>query len=83
MQRFHLVDCHYVDDPYLSNLIFCLFQNTNFTEPVRIFSEEEKNALGLKYYDEDVHRAAFILPRFTKQVSVNNIISFIIDPQTK
>ena len=42
---------------------------TNFKEPLRIFSEEEKEEMNLQYYDENVHRAAFILPRFVQKVN--------------
>ena len=42
---------------------------TNFKEPLRIFTEEEKENLNLQYYDENVHRGAFVLPRFVKKVS--------------
>ena len=41
---------------------------TNFKEPLRIFTEEEKEKMKLRYYDEDVHRSAFVLPRFVKKV---------------
>jgi len=40
---------------------------TNFKEPLRIFTEEEKENLNLQYYDENVHRGAFVLPRFVKK----------------
>eukprot|EP00795_Rhopilema_esculentum_P007127 gene7127-12782_t len=40
---------------------------TNFKEPLRIFTEEEKEKMKLRYYDEDVHRSAFVLPRFVKK----------------
>ena len=42
---------------------------TNFKEPLRIFSEEEKEKMKLQYYDENVHRAAFMLPRFVHKVN--------------
>ena len=41
---------------------------TNFKEPLTVFSEEDKTRLNLKYYDEDCHRTAFMLPRFVKKV---------------
>jgi len=41
--------------------------DTNFCEPIRIFTEEEKSEMKLRYYDEDSHRAAFMLPRFVKK----------------
>ncbi len=33
------------------------------------FSEEEADKFELKYYDSEVHRAAFVLPRFMRKVS--------------
>ncbi|XP_067946087.1 spermidine synthase-like [Watersipora subatra] len=40
---------------------------TNFREPVTVFNSAEKEEMILKYYNEDVHRAAFALPQFAKQ----------------
>ena len=37
---------------------------TNFKEPKKVFSHSELDEMNMKYYDDDVHRAAFILPRF-------------------
>ena len=39
-----------------------------FEEPVRRLSEEEQEEMGLQYYDSDVHKAAFTLPRFARKV---------------
>lgn len=41
--------------------------NTQFGVPTRIFSEEEKEKMKLKYYDEDIHKSAFVLPRSVKK----------------
>ncbi|XP_071944371.1 spermidine synthase-like [Antedon mediterranea] len=38
---------------------------TNFKVPVRTWSE--KNKPNLRYYNEDVHKAAFVLPEFAKK----------------
>ena len=43
-------------------------QETNFREPVHKWTNEEKAKLGLRYYNADVHRAAFTLPEFARQV---------------
>jgi spermidine synthase len=43
------------------------FQETNFKEPLRIFSEDELDQMKLRYYNADVHRAAFVLPRFARK----------------
>ena len=48
---------------------------TDFKEPLRIFSEEEKDQMNLKCYDEYTHRAAFMLPRFVKQVEIGLFIT--------
>ncbi|KAF4530130.1 hypothetical protein B566_EDAN001387 [Ephemera danica] len=49
-----------------------LNQETNFKEPIHIFSEEEKEQMQLKYYTEEVHQAAFALPRFIQKGFRNN-----------
>lgn len=40
---------------------------TNFKEPTRIFSGKELDEMNLRYYDDAVHRAAFVLPRFIRK----------------
>ncbi|RZF31951.1 hypothetical protein LSTR_LSTR012421 [Laodelphax striatellus] len=42
-------------------------ERTNFKEPVRIFSEMELEKMGLRYYSPEIHRAAFVLPRFAQK----------------
>ncbi|KAK6621751.1 hypothetical protein RUM44_001558 [Polyplax serrata] len=37
---------------------------TNFKEPIHLFSDEDLDQMGLRYYTSDVHRSAFSLPRF-------------------
>ncbi|XP_065837121.1 spermidine synthase-like [Oscarella lobularis] len=39
-----------------------------FEEPLRKITNEEINAMGLKYYNTDVHRASFVLPEFTRKI---------------
>uniref|UniRef100_A0ACB8EFP2 Uncharacterized protein n=1 Tax=Sphaerodactylus townsendi TaxID=933632 RepID=A0ACB8EFP2_9SAUR len=48
---------------------FCksLFPSTNFREPVQQLSQEQVDAMGLKYYNSDIHRAAFVLPEFARK----------------
>lgn len=41
---------------------------TNFREPKKVFSETELDNMSMKYYDDQVHRAAFVLPRFIKNI---------------
>lgn len=44
-----------------------LFQETNFKEPLRIFSEDELEKMKLRYYTPEIHRSAFIHPRFAEK----------------
>lgn len=37
---------------------------TNFKEPTKVFNDTELDQMNMKYYNDQVHRAAFILPRF-------------------
>ncbi|KAJ8320706.1 hypothetical protein KUTeg_002293 [Tegillarca granosa] len=49
--------------------ILCsLNPDTVFSEPLRKFTREEMEKLNLRYYNEDIHRAAFILPEFARKV---------------
>ena len=41
-------------------------QDTVFEQPVRTLSEAQVEEMGLKYYNSDVHKAAFALPQFVK-----------------
>ncbi|XP_033015397.1 spermidine synthase isoform X2 [Lacerta agilis] len=41
--------------------------NTNFRDPVQKLSQKEVEAMNLKYYNSDVHRAAFVLPEFARK----------------
>uniref|UniRef100_H2YMD8 Spermidine synthase n=1 Tax=Ciona savignyi TaxID=51511 RepID=H2YMD8_CIOSA len=42
--------------------------DTNFKEPCRVLSESEYASMGLKYYNPEIHKAAFVLPQFAKLV---------------
>lgn len=44
-----------------------LNEQTNLTEPVKIFSDEDLDRMSMKYYNDKVHRAAFVLPRFVEK----------------
>jgi spermidine synthase len=55
-----------------------ILQETNFKEPLRIFSEAELDSFNLHYYSAEVHKAAFVLPRFAKK-ALDEIISRITD----
>ncbi|XP_072047273.1 spermidine synthase-like [Amphiura filiformis] len=41
--------------------------DTNFREPIHKWTNEEKKKLELRYYNADVHRAAFALPEFARK----------------
>lgn len=41
--------------------------NTKFREPVRTFTDEEVDKMGLKYYNSEIHRASFVLPHFARK----------------
>jgi len=49
-------------------------QDTVFEKPLRVLSEAEVEDMGLKYYNSDVHRAAFVLPQFAKKVRCMNSV---------
>jgi len=40
---------------------------TNFKNPVTVFTEEQKVKMELRYYDEEIHRTSFVLPRNVKK----------------
>ncbi|XP_018396194.1 PREDICTED: spermidine synthase [Cyphomyrmex costatus] len=48
-----------------------LNEQTNFEEPVKVFSDKDLNDMSLMYYNDKVHRAAFALPRFVEK-ALNN-----------
>lgn len=67
---FHIPCSHFPNFPSpisLSSTV--LSQDTVFEEPVRRLSEEEQEKMGLQYYDSDVHKASFTLPRFARKVN--------------
>nr|XP_020637643.1 spermidine synthase [Pogona vitticeps] len=41
--------------------------NTNFREPVQLLSQEKVDMMNLKYYNSEIHRAAFVLPEFARK----------------
>ncbi|WAR03599.1 SPEE-like protein [Mya arenaria] len=57
---------------YASGQIGFVMASTNpdvtFNEPLRVLSDEEIAEMGLKFYNSDLHRAAFVLPQFAKKV---------------
>ena len=47
-------------------MVCCLDANRNLKKPVRKWSEAEENKL-CKYYNKEIHEAAFVLPNFAKK----------------
>lgn len=45
-----------------------LDETNRLREPKKVFSEEELEGMNLRYYNEEVHKAAFVLPNFVKKV---------------
>ena len=43
-------------------------QETVFESPARALTESQVEEMCLKYYNTDIHRAAFALPQFVKKV---------------
>lgn len=50
-------------------ILASLDPDTKFEEPLKLYSEAEKREYKLKYYNPEVHRAAFALPEFAKDVN--------------
>uniref|UniRef100_A0A673UFG5 Spermidine synthase n=1 Tax=Suricata suricatta TaxID=37032 RepID=A0A673UFG5_SURSU len=43
--------------------------STNFRKPVQQLTQKQVEQMQLKYYNSDVHQAAFVLPEFARKVS--------------
>lgn len=53
-------------------MLCSLNPDTNFREPVRVFTDEEIQKLKLRYYNSDIHKSSFILPQFAKEALRDN-----------
>jgi len=42
--------------------------NAKFEEPLRVLTDEEKDRMQLRYYNEHIHKASFCLPQFLKKL---------------
>lgn len=42
-------------------------KDIRFEDPVTVFTESEVEQMGLKYYNAEVHKSAFVLPQFAKK----------------
>lgn len=47
-------------------VIGSLDRDTHFETPVHVFTREDEKAMNLRYYNTDIHKAAFVLPTFVK-----------------
>jgi len=47
-------------------MVCCKDAERNLKEPVRSWSKEEEEKI-CKYYNQDIHRAAFVLPTFARK----------------
>uniref|UniRef100_A0A8R1TJM2 PABS domain-containing protein n=1 Tax=Onchocerca volvulus TaxID=6282 RepID=A0A8R1TJM2_ONCVO len=43
-------------------------QKQDLTVPLKMLSESEVKRMNLKYYNSDIHRSAFVLPQFIKEL---------------
>lgn len=41
--------------------------DTNFNEPLKVYTDKEIQQMNLKYYNSEIHKACFCLPQFAKQ----------------
>lgn len=48
-------------------VIGCLEEKCKLNEPVQRYTTSEVDSLGFRYYTSDVHKAAFVLPRFAEK----------------
>ncbi|XP_001634423.2 spermidine synthase [Nematostella vectensis] len=42
-------------------------KNTRFEDPKIVLSDQQVEDLGFRYYNSDIHKAAFVLPQFAKK----------------
>lgn len=47
-------------------VIGSLDEDVEFDKPTIVFSREDEKAMNLRYYNSEVHKAAFVLPTFVK-----------------
>ena len=48
--------------------VLFLVQDIDFREPVNVLSEADVLKMKLKYYNPQIHAAAFVLPEFARKV---------------
>ncbi len=51
----------------------CILQDMVFENPTRTITDAEADGWSLRYYDTQIHKAAFVLPRFAKQVKPRSL----------
>ncbi|KAK6045906.1 hypothetical protein COOONC_16587 [Cooperia oncophora] len=47
--------------------LICSKSNRDVTTPSRILTEDDITRMNLRYYNSEVHSAAFVLPQFVKK----------------
>ena len=52
-------------------------QDTVFEEPVRQITAEDAAQMDLRYYDSQIHKAAFVLPRFARKVNCRPCVRIV------
>ncbi|KAJ8965453.1 hypothetical protein NQ314_004124 [Rhamnusium bicolor] len=55
-------------DGHIGYVVATLDENLDLTKPSFKFSEKQIEELELKYYNDEIHAAAFVLPNFVKNV---------------
>lgn len=48
-------------------VVGCLDENRNLSEPIHKFTNDEIDKMNFKYYTSNIHKAAFVLPRFAEK----------------
>ncbi|KAF7995723.1 hypothetical protein HCN44_006830 [Aphidius gifuensis] len=49
-----------------------LNSETNFREPIKVFTDKQLDDMKMRYYNDKIHRGAFVLPRFVDKILTNN-----------
>lgn len=72
LQTFPIAEYAYTTIPtypsgQIGFMVACKDGRVNLREPLRTWTREEEERL-CRYYNQDVHRAAFVLPNFARKV---------------
>ncbi|VDO79304.1 unnamed protein product [Haemonchus placei] len=58
--------------------LICSKSDLDVTKPSRLLSEDDIVRMNLKYYNSQVHSAAFVLPQFVKKVSEDGSLKLLL-----